>query len=547
MTPRTTWRNRRGGAAAALICALIATLSVDALAQTTRRPDDGRALDANPGVGSGGINAPVDVFQPNYANRYITGNITGLGSFRGFNPVRDPTLFRAGLGSAGLSFFQRQTVGLNDVTAGRTAAGQYYYGTSETVLNTGGILNQLNRPGSSTPYTTGLNTRDAAPLRPRTLRELAESGRILELTPGRLQSDAYLQFDAARMAQNAASPYSQALRSSLFGVRGSEPAENRAWNMMLIDPRYEQLAPNENVLIPESGLDRAPRVDALRTQRLRSAADAESLPADEGERQPLTTELRMRLAMSELERASPNFVEANATRRIQADLGGVDDNVLSGWISRAIDAEDDLRQAQFDSLKMRAAVMQAGAEASMELVNRPLSSLAGDGASPIDMLIARGEAALKSRRYYDAADIFQQASMLAPGSASPILERGFALFAAGDYRSSSSEILRGLSLFPDMASLRIELDRIIGDDNVIALRCEDLRRHLSRGEDFQLRFLLGYVEFNSGAIVSGLRNLFRAADDAPVDSIVRVIPEWIRGATQPGEANGDSPVPANSR
>lgn len=64
---------------------------------------DGKALDANPQVGSGGYNSgyiPPDFM--NMGNRTVTGNVTGGREFRGFVPYTDPREFRgptAGLGT----------------------------------------------------------------------------------------------------------------------------------------------------------------------------------------------------------------------------------------------------------------------------------------------------------------------------------------------------------------------------------------------------------------------------------------------------------------
>ena len=80
---------------------------------------DGHLLDANPRLGSMGINpnARLDALVPRVNNNlYITGNITGGSSFQGIVPYRSPLEFQGTLGSSTLSNFRRDSVGVNNLS-----------------------------------------------------------------------------------------------------------------------------------------------------------------------------------------------------------------------------------------------------------------------------------------------------------------------------------------------------------------------------------------------------------------------------------------------
>jgi hypothetical protein len=65
-----------------------------ASAQYRVQNNDGRALDANPRLGSGGYNSGSDLPAPVSGNNIVTGNVTGLRYFHGRVDYTDPRAFR---------------------------------------------------------------------------------------------------------------------------------------------------------------------------------------------------------------------------------------------------------------------------------------------------------------------------------------------------------------------------------------------------------------------------------------------------------------------
>lgn len=98
-----------------LLAALaVAAMSLPVGAQQ-RAGGDGRALDANQRVGSGGSNAIEGRVDYNSRNDVITGNVTDFSSFRGDVPYRAPGEFRGRLGSDDQFRFNADSYGSNPV------------------------------------------------------------------------------------------------------------------------------------------------------------------------------------------------------------------------------------------------------------------------------------------------------------------------------------------------------------------------------------------------------------------------------------------------
>src|SRR5687767_3984660 len=99
-----------------------------------QRIQGGNVLDANPQLGSAGLNNGSRQYSVNTGNRIVSGNVAGGAAFRGFSPIRDPSsLFisapttggfgvtgqRTGLPTDQISGFQRDTFNVSDLQRGR--------------------------------------------------------------------------------------------------------------------------------------------------------------------------------------------------------------------------------------------------------------------------------------------------------------------------------------------------------------------------------------------------------------------------------------------
>jgi len=116
---------------------------------------DGRLLDANNRIGSGGVNGPGDKSSLTITgNDILYGNVTGGWEFRGRTSVRDTFEFRGRMGSASYDRFVRNTVGGYESVNTNTNRSRYYgdsYGAPapqgfQTIRGTGAIRPEIIQP-----------------------------------------------------------------------------------------------------------------------------------------------------------------------------------------------------------------------------------------------------------------------------------------------------------------------------------------------------------------------------------------------------------------
>jgi len=142
----------------------------------------GRALDANPQVGSGGQNQPEGQVDFRRRNDVVTGNVSGGRAFRGDVGFRAPNEFRGSLGSDDLFEFRRNSLQSSQGTfRGRTNIGRG--GGGQSVFRSfSGMPDVGNAPRSTriVPdrgfYDPGAFSQGQTPLAPREAAEDAERG-----------------------------------------------------------------------------------------------------------------------------------------------------------------------------------------------------------------------------------------------------------------------------------------------------------------------------------------------------------------------------------
>lgn len=124
---------------------------------------NGRLLDANSQIGSGGFNATRTVSPLLSANAIATGNVGRGFSLRSTAPIRSPYTFRANLGSASLSGFRRDSVSVADSAfryGGLTP--RVYFDPSQTVLTPRFLGPQRVPTPSLAPSTLNVGSRSIA-------------------------------------------------------------------------------------------------------------------------------------------------------------------------------------------------------------------------------------------------------------------------------------------------------------------------------------------------------------------------------------------------
>ncbi len=533
----------------------------------------GRLLDQNPGLGTGRVNLAAPSFDGwQRSNALISGNLTGLGRFQAYSPVLSNNQFRVSLPSAGLSSFQSISVGIGELRANQPPNTSFYYGTQETVPDLGHIRRGLNAPGSSqlkTPYTEPFSATT-----PRMTGEPLPIPNPLDLRLDRGLDASNLGvmrqtklFDAPTVGEamgERLSPFDAAVGSSLFGIpppnelttsgllwprAGLERVQAHA-NSLEVDPldaaaaRVTAQAAGEAALEVESGFDTRMK-HPFGTDERRTDVTSPSMAASGMELRgvpvtvpiggsPTDAQPPRELGWDRFSDLS-RVVELAEQRGVRLGVGILpdkkvgsadeDSSLYAQDIAEQVDAPD---QAPYDRDRS-VREMATAAQWAGDLLEDPITSFAGRYRNQMNRYMEAGEAALRKGEYYDAARQFDLAHTVDPDNPLPLLHRGHALAAAGDYVSASLSLQKGIERFPQIAAFRINLPAMAGQSAVFDIRRADLESQLAIREFHEFRFLLGYLELYSDLPEAGLRDLERAAAEAPEGSVISLFVDLLLG------------------
>ncbi len=482
-------------------------LAVTPMAAGQAFVQQGNVLDANPRVGSGGLNYGARRYDVNLGNQIVTGNVAGGLGFRGFSPVRDPSsLFftnysspfyggtgllgvyapYSGLPSDRLTVFNRESVSVSALRQGYTPGRLRptpYYSPSSTVADTGALIAGLNRPGSSqlaSPYSPARPDLRIVPKNPLETAAPA-AGSLLSVAPRLVRIDT---------GQALAGPVNSRLMSSrLFGAVREVPVEFLAAQA----ERYSGGA----LAVPP------PQDVAPEPPEPRGAPGQQ--PAPEGPEAPVSEEqgavrLRMPSEASSLAAAGPNSMLRGTAGPLARGLPGTPDRMT---------------QAQAEA--RAGARPGAGPPLSEAEFTGPIRSFVGTQATAFNQQLDQAEDLLKQGQFYRAAETYTVAQTIDPDNPLPLLGRSVALLAAGDYMSSANSLFTAIRLFESRVALQVDWSALVPAENLLAQRRADLEKRLQVFDDFRLRFLLGYLQFSTGQVNAGLFNMERAAANAPVE------------------------------
>ncbi len=516
----------------------------------TGNSNSGRLHDANPAVGSGGIN----LARPTYdlggrSDAIITGNVRGLGSFQGNSPLLQNNAFRASLGSTSLSNFQRQSVGISDVLSNQTYSPGYFYDTQRTISDITDIRRGWNQPGSST-----LRTYSLTPDRGGGIGESSIDLGVRDYTDRRVNmpdpsmTSSHQTVGDPRPLSMAPLYFDQAAASSIFGPPAArsgvfeQMAERRAARRDLVNRMANDLQKTrleDELKLRDSGYATPPPAQpAPVTEAMPPSIASIQVTGDETPVAP---------------RGPDPFAEmATAVRTAQATgqplLGfrarsPKDDAGTSPDLPEATPSDDKKAPTRIDISRSRGrrtegmtdkpsdAAVAAATAAKWDGVSLddPIASFAGANADQFTNYMVNGEEDLRSGRYFDAARNFEMACLIDRRNPLPLLARGHALAAAGNYISAVHSLSRGITLFPQIAAFKLDLPAMVGQSDVFDRRRADLEKRLAYREDRDLRFLLGYLELYSGLIDSAQKNLILAAKGAPEGSAIARFPDLVFG------------------
>ncbi|HUW81752.1 MAG TPA: hypothetical protein VMZ31_03005 [Phycisphaerae bacterium] len=576
-TEQTNWtraamRSRIGQIVLMGFVALAA--GVEAAAQQLVAPD-GRLYD-NPQLGPYGQNAPRPVEQPVGADLIITGNVTGGRAFRGYSPIGSSTAFGLGsisVPSSALSNFRRDSVGVGDFAAGSPWVGpQPYYSPSNTVLNTGQIVRGFNQPGSSIPLTAYQPLSQRLDEMPQALGYPSPIGQVPAAMPG----DSRLELSPQQFVGGSQYVNPLTVPSSLFGpqrridrlaelLRPTDSSYRSEWDVpsrpetpgqigqdeptlpsstyilpgspigQIVNPMPEDVAGVDAYLGPQPGSIAA---DVRDQTARRLSAPVSLLDAPEQMGQDTFADMQNAVRFAE------EFTET-VVPQLRARL--VEQQAAKQRVRDAAEAKKALRRRLAQDPRLQDAVLSADDRAAIEAEIRrefaveavadtmmtPVTSFAGGKDSVLNKQIRLAEELLAEGKFYLAADRYDVAHTVDPDNPLPLLGKGHALIGAGEYRTAVIALLQGIERFPDIARFQLDLRELLGADQLLDVRRADLENRLKDREDYELRFLLGYIEYYSGMPDFGLEHLAKAAADAPPESVIRRFVQLVREQPTP--------------
>jgi tetratricopeptide (TPR) repeat protein len=122
---------------------------------------------------------------------------------------------------------------------------------------------------------------------------------------------------------------------------------------------------------------------------------------------------------------------------------------------------------------------------------------------------------LKEGKYYRAEDTYTLASLYKPNDPLVYAGKSHALFAAGEYMSSSLFLSRALEIFPEYARFKIDLVAMVGDRDKLESRIGDIVEWIERSGSADLQFLLGYVYYQMGRVEEAKKAIYAAYEKMP--------------------------------
>ncbi|NOX60027.1 MAG: tetratricopeptide repeat protein [Planctomycetes bacterium] len=544
---------------------------------------DGHLLDANNRVGSSGRNTATPRNLFNTSNLYISGNTTRGTAFRGFSPIRDPSRLFSNLPSSVLENFERDSTGLEVISGvGGLGVTNPYFNRTQTVTSAGAIGAGRNLIGSSVPANTLFAPR---------YNSLAPSSSALGIGPLSAGSAGY-GFNINPSSSAAPIPgtspltqypaYTRALdRLRLTGEtdalqgRSLFATDESTTSPLLFHSAQPNIYRNPYADNARRGIDRLTRQRRSGTDALRRPNSEEMLSASSElisptaiapklfrpstgvpTRDPITgrtTPLPSKFlaVQDQIDDALGSF--ASGTRpvgtatvadqpsqldamahHLRSDLRvytpdsiAAANGLIEGVSARPDGLDEFAENPEFQRQYERAqTVIERAATES-------LSSFAGPSKTSSAETILRAEEKVQEGQYYQAARLYELASMMAPDHAMPRLGHAHALLAAGEYMTAYRNLIQAIDLYPAFGYLNFDLTEFIPDVNLIDIRRADLERRLKDKEDYRLRFLLGYIENYIGLKQFAKPNLRRAAGDAPSGSVVARFPDLL---AKPGAA-----------
>jgi len=534
---------------------------------------DGRLFDANTQISGSRYNLSRPQSPLLLGNSVATGNVRSGLSFRGFQPISDPTSFMATIPSGALSNFRRDSVSVADAALASPLIGGPWYAPSLTAPTVGFLSGQF-LPRTPIPdqrlqpaRDSGIMTALRQPLGPvgpppSAVRGSSEllSAQIVGMIPGELTSSIF-----GPPEPPAATPTRETFTPSVVepGLKGGQATIGRTginWTAPYLQEVPGSRPPLGTMLdlVREGRLQRFPIEPEQQTGTLGEVLPESQLPSSLGPVLPEPEESDASPLTFGPGALAEHFGEIRTPRPggpdwAGADLAGIavpltDSSVLPGYdvftdmqLALALSGNPNadwfaqmqraIRENPATAVLLRERADVDAQEFIQQVLDSPIQTFHGRGESPKNNEMLRAESLMEIGHYFEASRRYEIAHRVDPLDPLPLIGKGNALLAAGEYLTAALALMQGFERYPELSRFALDLPKLLGGREIIDIRRADIMRMLERRDDPQLRFLLGYLEYYSGDAKlreSGLENFDRAAYLDTSGSLISRMPALLR-------------------
>jgi hypothetical protein len=134
-----------------------------------------------------------------------------------------------------------------------------------------------------------------------------------------------------------------------------------------------------------------------------------------------------------------------------------------------------------------------------------------------DSYIKTAQQYMKEGKFYQAADSYTMASIYRPLEPLGYAGKALALFAAGEYLSSSKMLSAAYDLNTEYAKTKLDLGLLFSDKSLLEVRLADLQKWTKASESPEFLFLLSFIDYQMGKNVQAEAAINLALQKKPED------------------------------
>jgi len=467
-----------------------------------RQVELGGALDANPMVGGQGSNAVPEQRRAINSQLYVTGQVTGLAGFQGNVPYFAPNQLHLALPGQALSNFIGRSVGVMDVLRGTANVSAPYYSATDTVFGVGGILRGRTAPGTDVPAAD--------------LPVYYDTNRL------KLYNEAlkgYAAYSPLSVQIEVPPPQPLIFRDTAEGLIGTTNP-----GLAAMAERWYGVPTAASL-----GLFSMPAGEGRRELERQLYADRQRRELQEGS---VLRENAGPLGPVGTEQTETKVTPPFATRPLAEEPKAVAPAGGDDMFMQLLMHMKEAREAAPAPPGARAGIttMPAATPTAPSGANVLIRSLAGEARGSFGAEMARGERTLRLGRYYEAAALFDTASLRRPDNPLPLVGSAISLLAAGEPLSAAQKLRQAMQVFPPIMETRFDLNHMLGR-RVFQTATQEAEAAAGRSTPRVaglLNFLAAFLSRNAGDLAKA-RSYAEKAKAAGEDSVLAAYAEVLAG------------------